>query len=435
MHICISINQKKSIHLSFRRCGAQTAVITRKWVPATANIRSGESRGVQRHMCGVDDVVCMEVDSRRSKLGSNVSWRRGLQLRPRHRQRLINSSLSTVGFSRRLNFPRYCPVTPRTNNVLASRNSTETSGRNSYPSSYSYSNSSPICRTLYEDANRQISRASVNGFPLYSTVCREDVSRRVGGGVVYEGVSSGVGREGRRVGREAGPRHGIRTCWFGSKCKYQFCPFWHPRSERIADHHVGLQKFVTRSKGLAVPRMALAPERRGLPPAGQGIADSRASVVQRTGRGHGQPKSSLPLKQNGISSQQLKSANYWDTFRTTQRPSIRQVGRAAVLQTLNNKKQTAAMNERNNVSENSSSSNRRGQPTDTRSGCQRRPPCGPVKRTYANKKFNWNAGFNTRNTQVTSQNTHTHTHTHCVSNTEERLPHSTVPPEDGIRRA
>ena len=42
----------------------------------------------------------------------------------------------------------------------------------------------------------------MNGFPLYSTVCREDVSRRVGGRVVYEGVSSGVGREGRRVGRE-----------------------------------------------------------------------------------------------------------------------------------------------------------------------------------------------------------------------------------------
>ena len=151
----------------------------------------------------------------------------------------------------------------------------------------------------------------MNGFPLYSTVCREDVSRRVG----RQGVSSGVGREGLSftVGREGRcPSQGIRKCWFGSNCRYQFCPFWHPRSRRIAARLVGLQKFVTRSKGLAVPRKVLAPERRGLPPAGQGIADSWASVVRRTGRGHGQPKSSLPLKRNGISSQQLKSANYWD---------------------------------------------------------------------------------------------------------------------------
>ena len=56
-------------------------------------------------------------------------------------------------------------------------------------------------------------------------------------------------------------------------------------------------------------------------------------------------------------------------------------GRAAVLQTSNNKKQTAALNKINNVSENSIRSHR-GQPTDTRSGCQLRPPCGPVKRTY-----------------------------------------------------
>jgi len=89
----------------------------------------------------------------------------------------------------------------------------------------------------------------VNGFPLYSTVCREDISRRVG----RQGVSSGVGREGlsSTVGREGRcPSQGIRKCWFGSNCRYQFCPFWHPRSRRIAARLVGLQKYVGHSKGI-----------------------------------------------------------------------------------------------------------------------------------------------------------------------------------------
>ena len=70
-----------------------------------------------------------------------------------------------------------------------------------------------------------------------------------------QGVSSGVGREGvsSTVGREGRcPSQGIRKCWFGSTCKYQFCPFWHPRFRRIAARLVESQKFVGTVKEFGV---------------------------------------------------------------------------------------------------------------------------------------------------------------------------------------
>ena len=90
-----------------------------------------------------------------------------------------------------------------------------------------------------------------------------------------------------------------------------------------------------------------------------------------------------------------KVTNYWNVLRPWhgRRTTVDHVGRASAFQRVD----TIARDQ-------NFTANGRGQPTEAESGCQRRPLCAPVTRTYQSSSIR--------------QNTHTHTHTH--THTEER---------------
>jgi hypothetical protein len=172
----------------------------------------------------------------------------------------------------------------------------------------------------------------------------------------------------------------------------------------------------------AVPNLKMAEKR---PPvvrvhAGQGIANSWASVFRQTSQS--QPRTKWTLRRNSAqarntsewctangrrhrvprrrwnapekSTPKVRNENYWNLLKPQpQRKmenAVNRVGKAAAFQRVKGQRQQCRSHDHNTNS-------CRGQPTETGSGCQRRPPCSPVKRTYRKR---------------TSQNTHTHTHTH-----------------------
>ena len=94
----------------------------------------------------------------------------------------------------------------------------------------------------------------------------------------------------------------------------------------------------------------------------------------------------------------IKTTNYWDVLqpRCGRRSTMGHVGKAVAFQGME-----IPGRKRRIIS--SQVENCRGQPTEAESGCQRRPLCAPVTRTY-------------RERRRTSRNTHTHTHTHGLEN-------------------
>ena len=216
------------------------------------------------------------------------------------------------------------------------------------------------------------------------------------------------------------------------------------------------------------PRRAEAPRRRGLLPAGQGIADSWASVVRGNlaQRWRGQPRTGRALRRNSVqavdgadwhlpslrmqripvasrsserpngrgcaaegtyvadwrlaiprrhriprrqsnvpcrsSGNVIKTTNYWDVLqpRCGRRSTMGHVGKAVAFQGME-----IPGRKRRIIS--SQVENCRGQPTEAESGCQRRPLCAPVTRTY-------------RERRRTSRNTHLQS----LASAEASRPHS-----------